>query len=253
MCWVLIGNWAVADTSEELSLVQKRAGVMHSEDETDEMSDEPVVMLSSDTASSAELNWRTITCPVVGAMFRTGDLLPDQSGIINKQQVINAFLRVGISQDVTTSTSNGNFDHLPEPKEINIFNMDLQMAANNQEDEKLRNKEHDFSTGVRDGKKPNAKAYAVFEQFIDTDGDGTTWSQADIAAAIEYYKKNSNDLGVGMGGIGSLSVMLKEFANSDGTLSKEEMKELFMRSVYPKEFRARRKVTMAGWEKTQRR
>merc|ERR1719326_1306813 len=119
--------------------------------------------------------------------------------------------------------------------------MDLQMAFDKPLN--LRNKEHDFSTGVRDGAAPNINHFRVFQQFIDTDGDADNWSQKDIHAAIEYYKneKTSNNIGGGIGGINSLSNMLKEFANSDGQLSKDEMRKLFMKSLYPDGFKERRK------------
>merc|ERR1719162_3817 len=181
-----------------MSLVQKRAEAMNSDDDPDETSDVAMEMLAPDATSAVEPKWAQVTCPVMGALFKAGDLIPDQSGYINKNQTRDAMLRAGISQAKTTETTNGNFDHLPEPKEINLFNMDLQMASKNPKE--LRNKEHDFSTGVRDGHRPNATAYEVFEQFIGTDGDSKTWSQTDVAEAIKYYKENTNDQGVGIGG-----------------------------------------------------
>jgi len=154
--------------------------------------------------------------------------------MINKNQTQDALLDAGISRHTATETTNGNFDHLAEPKEVNLFNMDLQMASSIAT--KRRNVEHDFSTGIRDGSKPNETAYKVFEQFIATDGDSKTWSQTDIAAAIVHFTYNSNDLGTASGGVNSLSVMLHEFANSDGKLLKKEMEALFLASQYPDEF-----------------
>jgi len=246
VCLALIGSLPVADASDDhTSLVQKRAVAMSSEDVPDETSDVPIEMLAPDATSTVEQKWQQVTCPVIGALFKAGDLKPDENGIINKIQTRDAMLRAGISQAKTTDTTNGNFDHLPEPKEINLFNMDLQMASKNPKE--LRNKEHDFSTGVRDGHRPNATAYEVFEQFIGTDGDSQTWSQIDVAEAIKYYKEHTNDQGVGIGGITSLSVMLAEFANSDGKLSKDEMKNLFLRSGYPAEFAERRAAAVKAW------
>jgi len=205
----------------------------------DQFAQKRAAKLYSDPAA-----WKQITCPVMGALFRAGDLIPDKRGIITKAQTAQAMLTAGISEAKTTATTNGNFDHLPEPKEINLFNMDLQMASD--KPLSLRNKEHDFSTGVRDGKEPNEEAYAVFERFIAADSDVDNWSQADVAVAIKYYsdEKTSNDLGGGMGGINSLSVLLAEFANSDGQLSQEEMRELFMRSNYPTQFKQKRSAKL---------
>jgi hypothetical protein len=231
-----------ADANDSLSLMQKQA-VMLSDDGSDEDGD-----ISS---STEDLEWQRITCPVMGALFRAGDLIPNADGVVTKAQTRAAMLRAGISEEKTIGTTNGNFDHLPGDKEINLFNMDLQMSFD--KPLKLRNKEHDFSTGVRDGAKPNNKAYNVFEQFIGTDGDSSSWSQTDIGAAIKYYKEHSNDLGSGMGGIFSLSVMLAEFADDDGTLSKVEMKRLFLRSQYPAQFKQRRDVAVTAWEASARR
>jgi len=227
----------LGDASETFSLVQKQAVML---------SDDP----SSDTSSNDDLTWQRITCPVIGALFKNGDLVPNAAGVVTKAQTRAAMLRAGISEQKTIATTDGNFDHLPGDKEINLFNMDLQMAFDKPLEN--RNKEHDFSTGVRDGAEPNVKAYKVFEQFI---GSNDRWSQDDVAAAIEFYKKekNSNDLGKGIGGIQSLSVMLAEFADADGTLSKDEMRRLFMRSAYPTEFATRRDAAVKAWEASVRR
>ena len=190
-----VGNFAGANDS--LSLMQKQT-MMLSDDNSDEDGD-----ISS---STEDLEWEKITCPVMGALFKAGDLIPNKDGVVTKAQTREAMMRAGISEKRSIATTDGNFDHLPGDKEINLFNMDLQMAFD--KPLKLRNKEHDFSTGVRDGAKPNAKAYKVFEQFIGSDGDSNSWSQTDIRAAIEYYKKHSNDLGSGMGGIKSLALCL---------------------------------------------
>lgn len=230
----------VADADESLALMQTQA-VMLSDDVSDD----------DDYSSTKDLQWQKITCPVMGGLFRAGDLIPNENGVVTKNKTRAAMLRAGISEEKTFETTDGNFDHLPGDKTINLFNMDLQMAFD--KPLKLRNKEHDFSTGVRDGAKPNLKAYKVFEQFIGTDGSSDSWSQTDVAAAIEFYKIHSNDLGAGMGGIQSLSVMLQEFADSDGTLSKNEMRGLFMRSNYPEQFGKRRDAAVQAWEASQRR
>jgi len=230
----------VADAGESLVLMQTQS-VMLSDDVSDD----------DDYSSTEDLQWQKITCPVMGGLFRAGDLIPNENGVVTKNKTRAAMLRAGISEEKTFETTDGNFDHLPGDKTINLFNMDLQMAFD--KPLKLRNKEHDFSTGIRDGAEPNLKAYKVFQQFIGTDGSSDSWSQTDVAAAIEFYKKNSNDLGSGMGGIQSLSVMLKEFADSDGTLSKKEMRGLFMRSNYPVQFGKRRDAAVKAWEASQRR
>jgi len=203
-------------------------------------------MLASDPTSKG--SWEQVTCPVMGALLKGGDLIPDENGHVNKIQVRDAMLRVGTNKSIVAETTDGNFDHLPEPKNIELFNMDLGMASN--KSQKLRNKEHDFSTGVRDGAAPNSSAYTVFEGFIGTDGDDQTWSQRDVLTAIEYYKQPgvSNDKGSAEGAINSLSAMLFVFGNSDGKLSKSEMEQLFMSSEYPGEFKARRAQAVEDWE-----
>lgn len=188
--------------------------------------------------------WYRIICPVLGALFKAGDIHPDEDGIINKTQVKQAFLRVGISEHRATETTDANFDHLPEPKNVHVFNMDLQMDSAALH----RNLEHDFSTGIRDGHLPSATKYKEFEQYIGKDGDIQNWSQIDVQAAIDHFKINSNDHGVAEGGITFIGVMLAEFANEDGQLSKDELKGLFLNSNYPNQFKARRTSAVAKWE-----
>jgi len=192
------------------------------------------------THLKAHPSWCQITCPVIGALFKAGDLVPDETGHVKKAQVVEAMLRVGLEAHLVEETTNGNFDHLNGDKEINLFNMDL--AQSSTKTEALRNVEHDFSTGIRDGAKNNEDEYREFEDFIDEDGDAENWVILDIEAAITYYKKqgNANDLGTGDGGIGSLRNMFNSFKDDNGALSKYEMKQLFLNSDYPVEFTQRR-------------
>ena len=45
-------------------------------------------------------DWRRITCPVMGALVKHRDIVPDLYGMIDKQQTYHALLFVGISEKV---------------------------------------------------------------------------------------------------------------------------------------------------------
>lgn len=184
-------------------------------------------------------NVQTITCPVLSAMVINGDLIPDAYGKVSRQQVFHAFRRIGISLETATDTTMGNFQHMPEPQEINIFDMDL---PNPTRPLRTGNVEHDLSTGIRDGPEPNFAIFAAFERFIGEDG---IWREENIEAAIEFFKTNPNDIGSGPGGLEAILVMFREFA-LDGTLSRRELRSLFVQHTYPDLFKARRDELVRG-------
>eukprot|EP00798_Chlamydomonas_sp_ICE-L_P020171 gene20171-biopygen28977 len=64
---------------------------------------------------------------------------------------------VGIAEDVLQPAADGNFDHLPEPKIMNLFRMDTIGGG-----DPAGPIEHFRSTGIRDGPVPNPARYNVF-------------------------------------------------------------------------------------------
>ena len=144
-------------------------------------------VLGADGGDEA-FDWKTITCPVVGALFRSGAIVPDDAGFVTKRAVFGAFLRSSISEEVATATTDGNFDHLPEPKSINIFDMDVPVPV---EKPTSGAKEHDKSTGIRDGPTPNATLYEIFASFADASGG---FNKSNLQAAIEHFRLFPNDV-----------------------------------------------------------
>lgn len=198
---------------------------------------------SIELATSDDDSWKKITCPVIGALFKNGDLLPDEDGYVTRGQTQKAMLRVGISEVLALSTTKANFGFLPTPQRINIFKMDMDMYD---EDEEPNNREHDKSTGIRDGSAPDESKYDEFEsQFI---GDDDIWSKDDVKAAIKYYQRNTNDAGENANGLTSIKSMFNQFADDDATLSKAEFKGLFLNSDYPAQWKVKREAAIAKWE-----
>lgn len=187
------------------------------------------------TPSSQQV-WSRITCPVIGALFKNGDIVPDSGGRVSRQQTLDALVRVGVSLATAEETTFGNFMHLAEPQFINIFEMNLLLPHIASPFLSL---EHDFSTGIRDGPRPDALKYQLFEdKFMRTD-DAAGWTPADVDEAIKFFANSSNDLGTGPGSLGAIQLMLAEFGEQK-FLSAAEMKGLFLKSDYPSGFEARR-------------
>lgn len=192
------------------------------------------------TVSSQQI-WSRITCPVIGVLFKNGDLQPDSCGRVSRQQTLDALVSVGVSLSTAEDTTFGNFMHLPEPQIINIFEMNLLMPH---KASGFLSLEHDFSTGIRDGNSPNAAKYAEFEGFMRTD-DASGWTEKDVDAAIDHFgdPKISNDIGSGPGSLEAIQAMLTEFGEQS-FLSAAEMKRLFLNSDYPSGFMARRNTRL---------
>ena len=81
--------------------------------------------------------------------MRNGDLFPNAAGVITKQQTFDALMHVGISKKVATETTDANFDHLDDPKQLNVFRMNT--VNNDGPGDPSGPIEHFRSTGIRDG------------------------------------------------------------------------------------------------------
>ncbi|KAG1660127.1 hypothetical protein FOA52_003787 [Chlamydomonas sp. UWO 241] len=117
----------------------------------------------------------------MASLIAQGDLVPSPNGIITKQSTIDAMARAGISAAAITTTTDANFDHLVEPKEINVFRMNT-INGNGQPDP-AGAREHFYSTGIRDAAQPNLAIYAVFESY----SRNGRFSAAEVANAIEAF------------------------------------------------------------------
>ena len=129
------------------------------------------------------------------ALVRNGDLVPDSAGMISKQDTFEAIVRTGVSVRVARITTNANFDHLPEPKIMNVFEMNTirDPDGRNDPDGGAGNYghgplEHFRSTGIKDdgraaGHPDGAMAAFKYEDFHkckDFDHNGTSFSRRDI-------------------------------------------------------------------------
>jgi len=134
--------------------------------------------------------WKTITCPVMGALVKNGDLRPDENGFVSKEQVFETFLFVGISASTARQTTEDNFNHLITPNqsnpEINIFEMntivdDVTAPPRNQSPAGAL--EHFRSTGVTDDVRRNER----FALIIDENGeDGFCADEIKVNGVINH-------------------------------------------------------------------
>ena len=104
--------------------------------------------------------WERINCPVMSAVVKNEDLVPDIYGMVSKQETFEALMRVGISEKVARETTDANFDHL-QVKQINVFRMNTHKASGQPDAPGAL--EHFRSTGIRDGLTPNAEKYQAYE------------------------------------------------------------------------------------------
>lgn len=137
-------------------------------------------------------DWRRINCPVMGALVKNGDLLPDCDGFVSKRQVKDALLCVGISGRVAKATTDANFDHLDgdteEARRLNLYAMST-VAEGDHEGESPPDGavEHFRSTGIRDvGDKsggtiqPDPTAFESLRLLAPPTGEGGKfWTLAD--------------------------------------------------------------------------
>ena len=116
--------------------------------------------------------------------MRNGDLVPNAAGMITKQQTFDALMHVGISKKVATETTDANFDHLDDPKQLNVFRMNTINTDGTPDPPGPL--EHFRSTGIRDGgnhPQPDADRYAFFHQCAQFDGRGDEFGNEGAAAA----------------------------------------------------------------------
>ncbi|EOD22152.1 hypothetical protein EMIHUDRAFT_207279 [Emiliania huxleyi CCMP1516] len=118
-----------------------------------------------------------ITCPVMSALVKNGDLVPSPAGLITKQQTFDALLRVGISEKVATETTDANFDHI-DSLDLNVFRMNTVKTFGTPDPPGPS--EHFRSTGIRDRLQPSSGAYNIFERCADFDGTAGEFSSDDI-------------------------------------------------------------------------
>ena len=120
----------------------------------------------------------------MSALVKNGDLVPDAAGMITKQQTFDALMHVGISKKVATETTDANFDHLDEPKQLNVFRMNT--INNDGTPDPPGPLEHFRSTGIRDGgnqPQPDAVRYAEFHNCALFDGRGGEFSNEGVCTA----------------------------------------------------------------------
>ena len=113
----------------------------------------------------------------MSALVRNGDLVPNAAGMITKQQTFDALMHVGISKKVATETTDVNFDHLEDPKQLNVFRMNTVNTEGMPDPPGPL--EHFRSTGIRDGgnhPRPDAGRYAHFHNCAQFDGNGDEFS-----------------------------------------------------------------------------
>lgn len=120
--------------------------------------------------------WESMICPVMSSLVKNGDLVPSAGGLVTKEQVhrvyfltaargrpappatevIEAMLRVGISEQTAMQTATANFDQLPPPRELNIFRMntvgpDTSVRAKRS----VRERQPDHSRSCKDCEHPS--------------------------------------------------------------------------------------------------
>ena len=124
----------------------------------------------------------------MSALVKNGDLVPDAAGMITKQQTFDALMHVGISKKVATETTDANFDHLDDPKQLNVFRMNTINADGTPDPPGPL--EHFRSTGIRDGgnqPQPDAGRYAFFDDCAKFDGRGGEFSNEGLCSAERGY------------------------------------------------------------------
>eukprot|EP00798_Chlamydomonas_sp_ICE-L_P026679 gene26679-biopygen3962 len=160
----------------------------------------------------------SITCPVMAALVKNKHLVPTLAGEVTKAQTVAALRAVGISEGIFAITSNSNFDHLPEPKVLNLFKMNVIGGG-----DPVGAVEHFRSTGIRDAKKPDWASLRSCEGLKN-----------DIAQALGMVRNLIGPV--------TIAAMLQDFGTPQGTdavLSSEEMEGLWMHCDYPAGFAAR--------------
>jgi len=157
----------------------------------------PAVEPTTVVGCSAVADPSRITCPVMSALVKNHDLLPDCEGFVSKSQVRDAMLRIGISGKVVRETSDANFDHLPgndDEKRLNLFAMNTISDAPDPVGGHGANGgiEHFRSTGIRDTDDgPDSTLYTIFDSFKRRVSDLSTslgyFTQLEVSRAIAAF------------------------------------------------------------------
>jgi len=165
------------------------------------------------------------------------DLKPDAQGNVSAEEVEAALLRIGISDEVASRATRANFAHRPAGGKLNLF----QMKGD-------PNVEHRQSTGIRGGERPNREAFAELEKAGEMEKVSQPWTRFNfIDKAVEYFltTRPVKNAAAEDGQLRStMTDLWDEFsardpATGEFTLSKKEMKALWMDSKYPSDFKAR--------------
>lgn len=114
----------------------------------------------------------------MSALIKNGDLKPDAAGRILKVHTFQALLRVGISEKVARETTDANFDHLADPKALNVFRMNT--VKHSGKPDPPGPLEHFRSTGIRDESAPVAFRYSHFDACAAFSGDTQVFDRVDI-------------------------------------------------------------------------
>ena len=212
--------------------------------------------------SSSATNPRRITCPVVGMLIKNGDLVPsiDSAGLpfITKKQAKLAMLKRGISMEIATKSTDGNFksDDCPTcPETINPFEMNIIKDGKSRDNEAGKPHEHFRSTGIRDNdaERPDKDLYAEAEKRLFGGNKWMQWSPAKVRDLANLFDRSpgkckkgvaksqhllcSNDQADNIAPqtfAGSLQNMIKEFHDpSTGLITQDKFRAMWLNNEFP--------------------
>lgn len=201
-----------------------------------------------------------ITCPVIGMLIKNGDLVPsvDSDGLpfITKEQTKLALLKRGISMEIATKSTNGNFkSEACEscPVKINPFEMNIIKDGESVENQEDKPHEHFRSTGIRDNdaEGPDEDLYNTVEKALFGGNKWRQWSPKQILRLVELFNRSpvecrnkggnnvlcSNDeaTNIAKGTFqGSIHNMLVEFHDpTTGLITQETFKKMWLENEFP--------------------
>ena len=213
----------------------------------------------------------------MASLVKSGDLIPDEWGFVTKEQTIEAMLSVGISEKAAVETADDNFDHLPDPKRLNLFLMNTIITQEDMEGmipDPPGPLEHFRSTGIRDRRSPSAFLYQKLDDCQHFDEIPGEFSVLDVQECVilvwDHENKtevfdsrpavlNSNDVNedkrpdtclvTDSGRVscpsqlhGSINFFMHEFGTPTGmkaVMTADEMRNLWLLSEFPAAFEAR--------------
>jgi len=207
---------------------------------------------------------RRITCPVVGMLIKSGDLVPsiDSAGLpfITRKQTKLAMLKRGISMEIATASTNGNFKSdacKTCPERINPFEMNTIKDGQSEDNQAGKPHEHFRSTGIRDNdaQRPDKDLYAKAEEMLFGGNKWMQWSPKMIQRLADLFDRSPNDCrgkapGASQRSVmcsndqadniapktfaGSLENMLKEFHDpTTGLITQERFKAMWLNNEFP--------------------